>query len=300
MTVASAPTAARGAGAMPPPRRRRRRLRSRPSSVLTAVSAFVAAVFILPAVWILVGSFRPTVEIFGSLSPLGWGLLIPESVSLDNYIGLLSSGFGRAVANSLVVCLASVVIGVVVCALAAYPLAVLQFRGRSALFAAVVISFMVPFEAIAIPLSQMFGDVGLTDTLIGLVLPGIGNGLAIFNLRQFFMSVPASLREAATIDGASEPRVLLSIYLPLSTAALTNSALLIFLGQWTSYLWPLLIITEPELQVAPVALAKTFSEYTFNYGQQFAGAVILSLIPALLMFILLRFFGNAAITSGEK
>ncbi len=266
----------------------------------TAAAAALAAIFILPAVWILVGSLRPTGEIFASLNPLSWSTLFPSSVSLDNYVDLLAGGFGRALGNSFLTCLMTVLVGVAISALASYALAVLHFPGRSVVFAFVVISFMVPFEAIAIPLSQQFSEWGLTNTLVGLVLPAIGNGLAIFNLRQYFLSVPESLREAARLDGASEPRILWSIYLPNSGAALTNSALLIFLGQWTSYLWPLLVVSDQSLQVAPVALAKTFSQYSADFGQNFAGAVMLSLVPAILMFALQKFFGGITMTSGEK
>jgi multiple sugar transport system permease protein/putative chitobiose transport system permease protein len=159
---------------------------------------------------------------------------------------------------------------------------------------------MVPFEAIAIPLSQLFNTWSLGNTLVGLILPGIGNGLAIFNLRQYFMGIPSSYREAAMIDGASEPRILFAIYTRMSGPALTNSALLIFLGQWTAYLWPLLIVTDNRLQLAPVALAGTFGEHSADYGANFAGAVLLSLIPAISIFALQRSFGRLSIGSGEK
>jgi putative chitobiose transport system permease protein len=280
---------------------RRRRTRSeRKNPAMTAIAVVLGMVFILPAAWILIGSLRPSDEIFGSLYPLSWQMMIPSQVSLNSYLELLSGGFGRALLNSAVVCLATVVLGVGVSVLASYALAVLRFPGRSFTFAFVVISFMVPFEAIAIPLSQQFTEWNLANTMAGLILPGIGNGLAIFNLRQFFLGMPESLREAARLDGASEPRILWSVYLPNSGAALTNSALLIFLGQWTAYLWPLLVVSDSQLQVAPVALAKTFSEHTSDFGQNFAGAVLLSLVPALLMFTLQRFFGGLSTTSGEK
>jgi multiple sugar transport system permease protein/putative chitobiose transport system permease protein len=266
----------------------------------TAIAVLLATVFILPALWILGGSLRPSGEIFGSISPLSWGTLFPSSVSLDNYTSLLSGGFATALGNSFVASILAVVVGLALSALASYALAALSFRGRSAIFAIIVVGFMVPFEAIAIPLSQQFGDWGLKNTVVGLVLPAIGNGLAIFNLRQYFLSLPNSLREAARIDGASEIRILWSIYVPNSGSALTNSGLLIFLGQWTSYLWPLLVINEQDLQVAPVALAKTFGEYSTDFGQNFAGAVMLALVPALLMFAMQRFFGGLAMSSGEK
>jgi len=287
-------------GRVPKRRRKRRGRGERINLPATAIAIVLGMVFILPALWILIGSLRPATEIFGSLYPLSWKLLFPSSISFQNYIDLISGGFGRALLNSAFVCLATVVLGVIVSVMASYALAVLKFPGRGAVFAFVVISFMVPFEAIAIPLSGQFTDWNLTNTMIGLILPGIGNGLAIFNLRQFFLGVPDSLREAAKLDGASEPRILWSVYLPNSGAALTNSALLIFLGQWTAYLWPLLVVSDPKLQVAPIALAKTFSEHTANFGQNFAGAVLLSLVPALLMFVLQRFFGGLSMSSGEK
>ena len=166
------------------------RSRSKVNIPATVIAVLLATVFILPALWILGGSLRPSGEIFGSIYPLSWRTLIPSSVSLDNYISLLSGGFATALANSFVASILAVAVGLALSALASYALAVLSFRGRSAVFAFVVVSFMVPFEAIAIPLSQQFGDWGLTNTVVGLVLPAIGNGLAIFNLRQYFLSLP--------------------------------------------------------------------------------------------------------------
>ncbi|WP_434081533.1 carbohydrate ABC transporter permease [Sanguibacter sp. Z1732] len=135
--------------------RRRGRL-ERKSAILTLAAMAASAIFILPGLWLVVGSVRPGSEIFSSVSPLSWRILVPSSVSLDNYVNLLSGPFGRALIVSLVVCLLTVGIGLVLSATAAYALAVLNFPGRGAAFAFVVVSFMVPFEAIAIPLSQLF------------------------------------------------------------------------------------------------------------------------------------------------
>jgi multiple sugar transport system permease protein/putative chitobiose transport system permease protein len=269
--------------------------------VLTAVAVLIAAAFVLPAVWILVGSFRPNLEILTTMSPLSWRLIVPSELTLDNYSRLLlDSGFARSLLNSAIVCLASVLVGLLISSMAAYALAVFHFPGRNLVFAVIVVSFMVPFEAIAIPLAQQFTTWGLGNTLVGLVLPGIGNGLAVFNLRQYFLGIPSSYREAAMLDGASEPRILFALYLRISGPALTNSAVLIFLGQWTAFLWPLLIISDNRLQLAPVALAGTFGEHAADYGQNFAGTVLLALVPAISMLVLQRFFGRLAIASGEK
>ena len=278
-----------------------RESRPRYSVPLTALAVVAGMVFILPAAWILVGSFRPNLELLGSMTPFSWHVIIPSHLTFENYVGLIvDDGFGLALWNSLVVCVSSVALGLAISAPAAYALAVFRFRGRGMAFAIIVIGFMVPFEAIAIPLSQSFTDWGLGNTLLGLILPGIGNGLAIFNLRQHFLGIPSSYRESAMLDGASEPRILVSLYLRMSGHALTNSALLIFLGQWTAYLWPLLIVSDKRLQVAPIALATSFGEHAANYGQNFAGAVLLALVPAASMFVLQRFFGRLSLSSGEK
>lgn len=279
---------------------RRRGVSERPSLLWTFVAFLLCAVFLIPVLWMVMGSFRPSAEIFASLSPLSWRTLFPERITLDNYIGMMTGTFGRSILNSLIVCVVSVIVGALVCAAAAYAVAVLRFRGRSVIFTLIVIGFMVPFDAIAIPLSQLFTSWGLANTWFALILPGVGNGLAIFNLRQHFRSIPESYREAAKIDGASELRVFRSIYLPLGGGALVNSGLLIFLGQWGAYLWPLLAVSEGDMQLAPVALAQAFGERGADYGAHFAGSVVLALIPAVLMFVMQKFFGGLSVSSGEK
>lgn len=267
----------------------------------TILAGLVALAMIMPAVWIVASSLRTDEDTFATLNPVGLETLIPRRLTLDNYVGLFTeTTFGNALAVSTLTCLLSVALGLVITMPAAYALGVLRFRGQGALFALIVIGFMVPFEAVAIPLAQQFKAIGLANTLIGLVLPSIGNGLAVFNMRQFFRGIPPSLREAAIVDGASELRVLWDIYRPISGPAMVNSSLLIFLGQWSAYLWPLLVVTQRDLQVAPIALAHTFSDHVARFGQNFAGTVLLSLVPAVLMFLLQRSFGAVSLTSGEK
>jgi multiple sugar transport system permease protein/putative chitobiose transport system permease protein len=301
VTLTRSGITAPGAAAGPAQPARQRPQSSGTTVVLTVIAVVIGTVFVLPAIWIFVGSFRPNLEILTTMSPLSWHTIIPSELTLENYQRLLfDSGFSRALINSFVVCVVSVLAGLAMSAMAAYALSVFRFPGRNVIFAVIVISFMIPFEAIAIPLAQQFTGWGLGNTYIGLILPGIANGLAIFNLRQYFLGIPTSYREAAMLDGASEPRILFSLYLRLSGPALTNSALLIFLGQWTAYLWPLLIVSDNDLQLAPVALAGTFGEHAADYGQNFAGTILLALVPAVSMFVLQRFFGRLSIGSGEK
>lgn len=275
--------------------------RNKTNWVMTSVAAVLGLIFFIPALWMVIGSFRPTIEIYESMSEFNWGLLIPTQFSLDNYAELMNRlNFDRALWVSAYTTFWSVSMGLSLAILAAYALGVLNFRGRGIVFSLVIISFMMPFDAIAIPLSQLFTEWGLANTSMGLILPAIINGLAIFQLRQYFMGIPSSFRESAMIDGASEPRILFNIYLPMSGPALINCGLLLFVSKWTSYLWPLLIVSDVDLQVAPIALARTFGERAANYGANFAGSVILSLIPALAIFALQRNFGRIDWGNSEK
>lgn len=283
------------------PMNRRRKIFRPSKSIMLAITVVLSLVFMLPAVWMFFGSFRPANQILSSLNPLSWNSLFPSEYSMNNYITLpFERGFARNLLNSAIVCIGSVALGLVLSLMAAYALAVLKFPGRNLLFAIVIVGFMVPFEAVAIPLSSLFTDWGLANTFLGLILPGIGNGLAIFNLRQFFLGIPVSYREAAKIDGASEIRILFQIYAPISVPALINTGLLIFLAQWSSYLWPLLMVNTSDMQVAAVSLASTFGERGVDYGQNFAGALMLALVPAILMLVFQRYFAAGSSSSGEK
>jgi putative chitobiose transport system permease protein len=269
--------------------------------ILGVLAALVGILFLLPAIWMLFGSLRPGSDIIGSVSPLSWNTLIPDVWTLDNYAALFGPlRFGQSLMNSLIVGFASVVLGLVITIPAAYALSVFRFRGREIVFAVLVVGFMIPFEAIAIPLAQIFTQWHLDNTYIGLILPGIGNGLAIFNLRQFFLGIPTELHEAARVDGASELRTLTQVYLPLSVTPVINSALLIFLAQWSAYLWPLLVVSDENVQVAAIALSRTFSDTSFNFGQMFAGALVISVIPAVLLLVLQRYFTQSVATKGLK
>jgi len=280
---------------------RRERRRASQAILLTIVAVLVAILFALPAIWMLFGSLEPGNSVIENVSPLSWHTLIPREWTLSNYTTLFAVlGFLRPLINSLIVTFVSVAVGLAMSAPAAYALSVLHFRGREVVFSLLVIGFLVPFEAIAIPLAHVFTSWHLTDSYVGLILPGIGHGMAIFNLRQAFLSVPASLREAAIIDGASDFRVLSRIYVPLNATAMINSGLLIFMGQWAAYLWPLLIITSNDMQVATIALARTYSDHLVNFGQMFGAALVISVVPAAVLFFLQRHFSISIATSGEK
>jgi putative chitobiose transport system permease protein len=142
-------------------------------------------------------------------------------------------------------------------------------------------------------------DIGLNNTYFGLALAGLGNGFAIYLLRQFFLAIPKALAEAARIDGASWLRVLFMIYLPLAKGPVTAAGLTLFVFQWQTYLWPLLVASDPNMQVGPVALAGLVGlSGVVDFSQMFAGALLLSAIPVGLMLWLQRYFVQSLARSG--
>jgi putative chitobiose transport system permease protein len=268
--------------------------------VLTPIAVLSSTFFLVPLWWVLISAFRPKEDIFGHLSPLDWQVLIPQRVTLENFQRLFDGPFLTATLNSVLVAAVTVALGLIVCAMAAFALSALDFPGRGAVFAVVVVGFLVPFDAVAIPLGQTFTDWGLRNTHAALILPGLGNGLAIFVLRQFFLGIPRSLREAAQLDGASLWTVLWRIYLPLSRPALISAGLVLFVFQWQAYLWPLIVVSEQDMQLAPVVLAQLQgqAEYGFEPGQIFAGTVVLAVIPVAVLLRFQRYFMQSVATTG--
>ena len=260
----------------------------------------VSLLFFLPLWWMTSSALRPTDSIFRYLSPIGVYTFWPDTWTLENVIGVWQSPFSLAIFNSIFVAAVTVAVGLVICSTAAFALAVIEFPFRNAVFMLVVISFLIPFDAIAVPLYGTMRALALQNTFTGLILPGIGNGLAIFLLRQFFLGVPKELREAAVIDGMGIWGIYRRIYLPLSIPAMISAALILFIFQWQAYLWPLLIAPAPQYKVAAVALAQFSSSYEIDYGLIFAAAMFISLIPMVTLTLTQRFYQASIAATGGK
>jgi multiple sugar transport system permease protein len=164
----------------------------------------VCILFILPLWWALASSLRPLDDIFRYVSPFSWKAFVPDEPTFAAYVTIFSEKrFGTAVFNSVFVSGATVLLGLLVNGFAGYAFAALRFPGRNALFFLIVLTFLVPFEAIAIPLYTVVRSIGWLDTYQGLIGPGVANGIVIFLFRQFFAQIPRELAESARLDGAS-------------------------------------------------------------------------------------------------
>ena len=256
--------------------------------------------FVLPLYWVCISAFRPEDDIFRYLSPLRIWTFLPNRVTFDNIVTLWMSPFARAIFNSIFVAVATVAGGLVVCAMAAFALAVIEFPGRSLVFTVMIVSFLIPFDAIAVPLYNVMRGFGLQNTYLGLILPGIGNGLTVFLLRQFFLGLPKDLREAGLVDGMGYFQIFWRIYLPLSVPALISAGLIMFIFQWQAYLWPLLIAPRTDLKVAAVAIAQFSSAYDVSFGVIFAGAMFVSLIPMIILVVFQQYFTSSVASTGGK
>ena len=268
--------------------------------ISTGAAVCCAFLFALPLWWISVSALRPTQDIFRYLSPLSIWTLLPLHPTIDHVRKLWQGPFGLALGNSVLVAAATVLIGLVVCAAAAFALAAIEFPGRNLVFAITVISFLVPFDAVAVSLFGILRRIHLQNSYTGLVLPGIGNGLAIFLLRQSFLSLPKDLCSAAMMDGAGWFAILWRIYIPLSVPSLVSASIILFVFQWQSYLWPLLIAPDPGHKLASVAIAEFSTSYNVDYAQLFAGAVFISLIPMVVLVGLQRLFQDSIASTGGK
>ena len=266
--------------------------------LLTVVMVVLAIAWLLPAVWVLVTSLKLTENIVRV--PPEW---IPWPMTIEHYGEVLFSSsrtarIGRAFLNSTVVSLGSVAVVVLTSAMAAYPLARMRFRGRNFVFGLLVGSLMIPNAVILVPQYVLVQRLGWLSTYQGLIVPEAAMTFAfgVFLLRQFFLTIPSELEDAARIDGADPWQIFTRIVLPLSQPVLGALAIFAFRSAWNDFLWPLIAVNKPDMFPLPVALALLRGAYAAeSYGPIMAGAV-LSALPLLIVFLV----ANRRIVEGVR
>jgi multiple sugar transport system permease protein len=261
----------------------------------------VAAIVILPMSWIIVSSFTTAETVWSNVLPFSWRAFFPEVFSIAGYQEIFQKGYGQAILNTLFIGVITVVVSILICAAAGFAFARFQFRGKEILFGLVVLSFMIPGDVTIIPSYVLVNWLGWINTWYALIVPMVANGIVIFLFRQFFSEIPQELLDAARVDGASWLRVLASIVLPLSKPIVISAAVLVFLGQWNSFFWPMLMAPAPEYRVVQVAISIFSVEQELQlWDQMFAGATLAALVPILLIFPFQRYYVSGLMTSGLK
>jgi len=242
---------------------------------------FVLVVF--PFYWMIVTSLQPQDAVF-SLPPQLW----PKHLTFQNYIDAWNSApWLRYFGNTLFVAIASTLISLVTSSLAAFAFASIEFRGKEALFSLVLSVLMIPAATTLIPNFLIIRTLGWYDTFYALIIPFAASVFGIFLLRQYFMSMPKELWEAAQIDGASRMRFFRSIALPLAKPAIVTIAINSFLGSWTSFLWPTVMTQSQNKQLIEVALNAFLGEKNQQWSQ-LAAASVFTTIPIVVLFFFVQ------------
>lgn len=279
------------------PRTRSRTLRSLPMVALYLVLLVGAGVALFPVFVMVTASFKSLAEVMRI--PPQW---LPEHITLKNFREVFRQQplYWRYFVNSAVVALITVVSVLVTSALAGYALSKFRFRGRNLIFLFILSTMMIPFEIRMVPLYVMVSSWHLTDTYLGLALPGLVGAFGIFLMRQFIASIPDDLMDAARIDGASEPGIFVRIILPLTKPALSALAIFTLVSNWEAFLWPLLIVNSEEMRTLPLGLALFAGRYLQRLDLQMAASVLTVLPMVIVFFVLQKRFVEGITLTGLK
>jgi multiple sugar transport system permease protein len=278
-------------------RARRHRLHAARSYLVLAV---LAALYVAPAYYLVVGSFKPAADVLSGLSGF-----VPEHLSFDNYRSVFDSlasdstgYFLQFMVNSALISAAVVVVGLVVNSMAAYSFARLKWRGRDKSFLVVVTLVIVPFEAVAIPLLFMLND--MRNSLLVQALPFFANAFSIYLFYTFFLGMSKEIEEAARLDGLGSFGTFLRIAVPSAKPVFATVAILTFLTTWGQYLWPSLVVSDPRYRPLPLELSVFSGQMPVDWGEVLAFGVLL-VIPVLVFFVAFqRFFVQSLASSAVK
>ncbi len=269
----------------------------------------LAFIFLMPFIWMALGSLRLEREIFANLYPFGWRTFVPIEWTLNNYLdvlGLSAEGrrfgfnFGRNLLNSLLVSSAVVMSSLVFNTMGAYFFARLPFPRKNLLLVYVIATMLVPFQVTIVPLYIVVRELGIQNTYWAMILPWYASPFVIFALIQFFKEIPIDLDEAAIMDGANYLQILRYVLVPLAVPGLITMALLEFQFIWNLFFWPLISVNNNAIQVIQVAISSQTTQTQVFWGRTFAGATLASLPVILLFTALQRYYVQGVAQTGIK
>jgi ABC-type glycerol-3-phosphate transport system permease component len=266
-----------------------------------ALLLLAAAATMMPILWAFGSSIRETEDIFRHAAPLSFRTFVPAEPTLRAYADLFSKyEFYKPLFNTVWIAAVNIGLGLLLNAWAAFAFAKFDFPGKRLLFAAVLVTILVPFEAIAIPLYGLVRSMDLLDSPYALLLPALANGLVIFLFRQFFEGFPDSVIEAARIDGAGWQATFYKMLLPNTVPVMISAGLLMFLAQWESFFWPLIAVKQESLLMLQVAVTRFSTERSTLWAEVYAASMVSIVVPALVLLPLQKYFVKTLTTSGSK
>lgn len=261
-----------------------------------SVALSATLLFLVPLIWIVGASLKPEGDIT-SFPPT----LFPHHITFAHYIDMWHRlDFPRLFGNTVIFSGCVSISALVLDSLAAYALARLEFPGRNLVFIGILATLMVPGQVTLIPLFNLLNHFGWINTYQGLIVPRAADAFGIFFLRQYFLSIPRDIEDAARIDGASELRIYRQLVLPLARPALLTLGMFLFMFNWNDLLWPLIISTDTHMQTLPAGLASFMGQHVTEYGAVSAGAVVAVLPMAVAFVVVQRSFVASVAATGLK
>lgn len=256
--------------------------------------AAMAAVTLYPLLWMVFASVMPS-RAAQSMPPPFW----PRQITFVHYAELFERlNLARYFANSFLIAIAVTILSLVINSMAGYALAKLRFAGRDRLFQFLIAGLVVPAQVAMIPLFLMLKKMGLINTYWAVILPASASIFGIFLIRQYALSIPDALLDAARVDGASEWRIYRTIVLPLLRPIFVTLGVFTFMTSWNDFMWPLIALVDGNLRTLPVALANLSGEHVQDTELMMAGSVV-TLLPVLLLFLLVQRYYVAGIVAGS-
>jgi multiple sugar transport system permease protein len=270
------------------------RLWTKKSTTLFIVGVVIALVTIFPLVYMVLSSFKSQSDIFGAS-------FLPTKWTFANFVYVFTQvPFARYLFNSFFVAAVVTVVALLFHSMAAYALARLKFKGRETVFLIIFSTLLVSLPVVLIPEFEIVRLLGMLDSYWGLIVPSIFNAFGIFLLRQFYIGLPDELEEAALIDGAGYWRIYWNVVLPLSRPIMSALAVFFFLANWNSFVWPLLITSNPNLRVVQVGISTFHQQYASNESYIIAASTVAAIPTLLLFFFFQRQITESIKTSGFK
>ena len=269
--------------------------RMEPARVIRWTILFLGGVvMVMPIVFMLSTSFKWPHEIYNLM-------IIPDDPTIENYTYVLEDGrFYKWFINSLIVATITTISAVIFDSLVGYTLCKFRFRGRMIVFVAILSTLMIPTEMLVIPWYLMARDFGWLNSYWGIMFPGVITAFGTFLMKQFFESVPDDFLEAARIDGLNEFQIWWTVAMPLVTPAISALAIFVFLGNWTAFIWPLIVTNDPALYTLPVGLTTFSVEQDVEWELIMTGAA-LATIPTLIVFLAFqRYIIRGVVMTGLK
>lgn len=271
-------------------------LKSSAKAALYIALIVLAALWLFPVLWIVISSFKTNNDLY-SFPPKFW----PSPITFEHFTAAFEKGnFGRYFINSTIVTISSTILLLLINSMAGFALAKYKFKGDTILLVGFISTLMIPLEVIMIPIFKVLSFLGMFNTLLALIIPPAATPTGVFLIRQYLLTVPDELLEAARMDGATEWRIYSQIILPLCKPILAVLAIFSFMWRWDDFLWPLIGISDPSLYTIQLALSNFIGEFNVDWGSLLAMSVI-TMIPVLVVFIIFqRQFVSGMVTSGMK